>query len=345
VKIWVDLSNSPHPLLFAPVAQRLEALGHQVLVTARDNAQTVELARERWPDVEVIGADSPPGRFAKTGVMAARIRDLARWGRRHGAQVALSHNSYGQIVAARAIGIPAVTAMDYEGQPANHLGFRLARTVLLPAALRGGPVEKQGATAAKTRYYDGLKEEVYLADTVHDPDVLSKLGVERPSGGIVVVARTPPSRAAYHRFGNVLFTDALEAVSDRGDAAVVVLTRHPEQREEIAALGLRNCTVPTAAVDSRSLIRAADLMLGAGGTMTREAALLGVPTFSLFAGAQPAVDRWLEQQGLLRRLESLDDVRAIEPRTAQAEVDDRLRRRGEELVGFFAAATVDAASS
>ena len=42
---------------------------------------------------------------------------------------------------------------------------------------------------------------------------------------------------------------------------------------------------------------AADLVIGAGGTMTREAALLGVPTFSVFAGKSPAVDRALEAQG------------------------------------------------
>ena len=38
--------------------------------------------------------------------------------------------------------------------------------------------------------------------------------------------------------------------------------------------------------------------------MTREAALMGVPTYSLFAGEQPAVDRELERQGLLRCLQA-----------------------------------------
>ena len=44
MKVWIDLSNSPHALLFAPISRRLEAAGHEVRVTARDNAQTVELA-------------------------------------------------------------------------------------------------------------------------------------------------------------------------------------------------------------------------------------------------------------------------------------------------------------
>ena len=69
MKIWIDLSNSPHPLLFAPIARRLEQAGHEVLITARDNAQTLQLARERWPAVEVIGGDSPRGRLSKMATM------------------------------------------------------------------------------------------------------------------------------------------------------------------------------------------------------------------------------------------------------------------------------------
>lgn len=68
---------------------------------------------------------------------------------------------------------------------------------------------------------------------------------------------------------------------------------------------------------------AADLVLGGGGTMTREAALLSVPTFTVFAGWVPAVDRWLEQRGALRRLTSIQHLhpvrhRVSEPRSVEA---------------------------
>src|ERR1700755_2238788 len=69
MKIWIDCSNTPHPLLFAPVARRLERDGHAVMVTARDHAQTVELVLERWPAAEVIGTESPRGRFSKVATL------------------------------------------------------------------------------------------------------------------------------------------------------------------------------------------------------------------------------------------------------------------------------------
>jgi uncharacterized protein len=337
LRIWIDLSNSPHPLLFAPVAREL-AREHEVLITARDNAQTIELARQSWELLEVIGGDSPGDRARKAAALASRVRELVAWARVARPDAALSHNSYAQLIAARRLGIPAVTAMDFEHQPANHLGFRLAGSVLLPEALRGTRVQRQGASTRKARFYPGLKEEVYLGDFSPDRDVLARLGIERMPGSIVVVSRTPPSRALYHGFDNPLFAASLQAIAADERTRLVVLVRHPEQRAALEALQLPRCTLPIAAVDARSLIYAADLVLGAGGTMTREAALLGVPTFSLYAGTAPAVDTLLERAGGLRQLTAVEQLFPLQPRPREPVDLDRLRDRSQELVAHFVSA-------
>jgi predicted glycosyltransferase len=344
MRVWIDLSNSPHPLLFAPIARRLEELGHWVGITARDNAQTVELTLERWPDAAVIGGESPRSRARKVEVMLARIPMLRRWAREFGPDVALSHNSYAQIVAARLLGLPIVTAMDYEGQPANHLAFRLADVILMPEALRDSAARRQGATDRRTRFYDGFKEEICLGDFEPDPGVLSMLGIE-PDGRALVVARTPPSRAAYHQFGNPLFGELVERLGRDKNVRTVVLARHPEQREAIRALGLANVLLPRHAIDSRSLMYHADLVVGAGGTMTREAALIGVPTYSAFAGEQPAVDRELERHGNLRRLEAADDVVPVKLRSAAPRPVAEFRSRATSLVETFVEAALTRAGN
>jgi uncharacterized protein len=334
MRIWIDLSNSPHPLLFVPVARRLERRGHSVLVTARDNAQTVELARERWPGVDVIGGSSPKGRAAKARTMVQRVLGLRSWAREHAPDIALSHNSYGQIVAARTLGVPVVTAMDFEHQPANHLAFRLARTVLLPAALARTTVRRQGATSGKTNFYPGLKEEIYLADFQPDTALLERLGVGPGNGRTLVVARPAPDLALYHSFENPLFLECVKTVLRDPQATVVVLPRHGEQRRALSELNLERCIVPASALDSRTLMSQADLMIGAGGTMTREAALMGVPTVSLFAGQRPAVDTWLEANGFMRVLRSVDDLPAVTPQV-RADRLATLRARGDRLVEHF----------
>ena len=146
MKIWIDLANSPHPLLFSPVARELEQRGHEVLVTARDNAQTVELTRERWRDFVVIGGESPRSLAPKAVALTRRSLALRRWARSNRPDIALSHNSYAQIVAARALRMPILTAMDFEHQPANHLAFRAADAILVPDVLPRGVIRRQGAT-------------------------------------------------------------------------------------------------------------------------------------------------------------------------------------------------------
>src|SRR4029453_16316040 len=328
-------ANSPPPLLFAPLARELGAKGHEVMITARDNAQTVDLAREYWPEATVVGSESPASPVSKTTTLARRVGDLGRWARGRHLDVALSHNSYAQIVAARLLGIPVVTASDFEHQPANHLAFRLATCILMPEALRRTNVSRQGATRAKIVFYPGLKEELYIGDFQPDAEILDKLDVDRLGDDPVVVTRTPPTRAIYHRFQNPLFNEILLRLHREPNVRLVVLTRHAEQREAITTLDLRNAVIPAAAVDSRSLMYAADLVLGAGGTMTREAALLGVPTLSVFGGSQPAVDRLLEERGILRVVRNVADVGIPARRTSEPSALSDLRQRGAELGEIF----------
>lgn len=260
-----------------------------------------------------------------------RVIELRRWAARVCPDVALSHNSYAQIAAARSLRIPAVTAMDFEHQPANHLAFRLATTVLVPEMLPVRAIRRQGAVPAKVVRYPGLKEALYVGDFEPDADILTKLGI-CPRPRVVAVLRTPPTRAVYHSSSNPLFEDAVRAICAQADVVCVVLTRHPEQIAAIDGLGLPNCVVPRTAIDSRSLMYAADVMIGAGGTMTREATLMGVPTWTLFAGKTPAVDLWLEQRGMLRRLTRAEQLSGLTPRLTRPRTPEELRASGRLLV-------------
>ena len=333
MKVWIDLSNSPHPLLFAPIARRLEGAGHEVHLTVRDNAQTLQLTRERWPDATLVGGPSPRGRPAKARAVSDRVRNLMRWARARGVDVALSHNSYAQVVAARMLRLPVVTAMDYEHQPANHLAFRLANRILLPSALPLSLVRRQGATTRKAVVYPGLKEELYLGDFTPDASVLEAAGVSR-AGGPLVVTRTPPAGASYHRMENDPYYEGLRAVC-RDGVRCVVLARSPGQRAQLQSLALPGAVVPEHAIDSRSLMYAADLVIGAGGTMTREAALLGVPTASVYAGGPPAVEQALERDGRLRRVASPAELAPVERRAAEPRSLRELRAASERQIDVW----------
>jgi uncharacterized protein len=317
VRVWIDLSNSPHPILFEPIVDELRGRGSEVLITARDHAQTVALASERWPDVRVIGARAPRGRLAKARAVAGRAAALARFGRGRGIDVAVSHNSYAQSVAARALRIPCVTAMDYEYQPANHIAFRFADRVVVPRDFPGRMLRLEGARPRKVLRYEGFKEEVYLHRFRPDPTVLDELGLARDE--TFFVARPSPAGAAYHQFENPAFDRALAQVLGRERTRVVLLPRRPEDVREYAGIPPERQIVPRRAVDTRSLLHYATALLGAGGTMNREAALLGTPVFGMYAGRLAALDRRLIREGRLRPL-------ADDPAQFEAELSELANR-------------------
>jgi predicted glycosyltransferase len=319
MRVWIDLTNSPHVLVMRPVIRTLEQRGAQVLVTARDFAQTLGLCDRFGIAFEEIGRHRG-GRLAAKGVgLVSRSAALTRWARGRHIDVALGHGSNDVTVAARLLRIPVSTAFDYEWARVQHtVNCRLAQAVVVPEAIPPERLARYGATPAKLQRYAGLKEEYYLADFEPDPAVLAELGLDR--GEPIAVVRTPPAVSLYHRFENPLFGAVLERLRGR---QAVVLPRTPEQRAELARAG--GFIVPEQAIDAQSLVAYADLVISAGGTMNREAVALGTPVWTTFEGRLGAVDERLIAEGRLRRLERPEDV-VLERRAAIAGDADRVRR-------------------
>jgi predicted glycosyltransferase len=298
VRVWVDLGNSPHVALFGEVVDDLRQRGDDVLLTARDHAQTVGLALERWPDVVVVGGPSPTSLGGKAAAVGGRARDLARLLRAERPDAALSHGSYAQALVAARLRIPLVTMMDYEHQPANHLSFRVARRVIVPSVFPTSALRRYGAKEQKVLRYAGFKEQLYLARFRPNAEVLAELGLDREK--VIVVMRPAPEGALYHRMANEYFDELLHEVRRRPATQTILLPRSVKDAARYAALA--GVIVPRRPIDALSLLGCADLTIGGGGTMTRESALLGTPTYTIFIGRPAAVDAELIRLGLLRDL-------------------------------------------
>lgn len=299
MRVWIDVTNSPHVPFFRPLISLLQERGHTVDVTARAFAQTLELLGAAGIEHEVVGP--PHGgatRAGKVRAMASRLRSLRRWARGRGIAVALSHASHELPLTASGLGIPSTYAFDYEFARAQHaLGCRAATRIVVPETIPQARLDKIGARPAKVRRYAGLKEEYYLHSLHPDETVLAALGLDRTR--VLVVVRTPPDVSLYHRHGNPLFTDVLQRLGSDPDVQTVVLPRTAEQRQAIDARGLPGLVLPERAVDAQSLVALADLVVSAGGTMNREAVALGTPVATTFAGRLGAVDEQLVRQGRL----------------------------------------------
>jgi predicted glycosyltransferase len=331
MRIWIDLSAPAHPVVFRPLVQRLRAAGHEVEVTARDFAQTLELAQLARIDALAVGAHGGRSAGGKLRSLAGRSAALWRWAhRRPRFDLAAAHGSNDLPIVARTLGIPAVDLFDYEWATFQHMiGCRLARRVIVPDAIPPERLRRYGAGPRKLRRYPGLKEEYFLNDFEPDPRILEHIGAD--SERIIVVLRTPPTAALYHRVHNPVYAELLDRVGSDPAIHAVVLPRLEEQAEELRRLALPSVIVPMHAVDGPSLVSAADLVISAGGSMNREAVALGVPVYTTFQGRMGGVDEQLLREGKLRRLERAADVK-IERRDRTTA---RLRRDPQLIVDLI----------
>ena len=334
MRVWVDLTNSPHVLVLRPIVGALRAQGHEVTITARDFAQTLGLLERFAIDHTVVGRHRG-GRVAAKGMgLVSRSSALARWARRRHFDLALGHGSNDVTVAARLLRVPCSTMFDYEWAIIQHtVNCRLAQAVVVPDAIPPQRLARYGATPQKIASYAGLKEEYYLSDFAPDPAVLDDLGLD-PAEPIAVI-RTPPAVSLYHRFENTVLGSVLERL--RG-SQTVVLPRTPQQRAELRGRGF---VVPERAIDAQSLIAYADLVVSAGGTMNREAVALGTPVWTTFQGRLGAVDERLIGDGRLKVLRRAADVQ-LAKRPPQERDALRVRRDPAVLAGLLARPAVAA---
>jgi predicted glycosyltransferase len=334
VNVWVDMTASAHVLVFRPLIRLLREDGHEVEITAREYAQTLQLLELHGLQAEVIGRHGGRSRLGKARSLVTRLRALRRWANRRDFDVALAHGSHELTLTARRLGIPSATTFDYEFAWLQHqLGCRAATRVVVPDAIPPERLARYGAEPPKLVQYEGLKEEYYLADFEPDPGVLAPWSLDRDK--VLVVLRPPPDVSLYHRHSNPLFPQTLTFLGERDDVHAFVLPRTPEQRDYVRRLELPSVIVPEQAVDAQSLIALADLVVSAGGTMNREAAALRVPVYTTYGGRLGGVDEALIREG---RLVPLTDPRALELGKRDGSKGERVRRDPRVLLDLLLSA-------
>src|SRR4051794_30591127 len=178
MRVWIDLTNSPHVVFFLPLVALLRDRGADVELTARAFAQTLELLEDAGLEHEVVG---PPhggaGAVGKARAMASRLPELRRFAKRRGFDVAMSHASHELPLAARSLGIPSSYAFDYEFARVQHgLGCRAATRVVVPDVIPQRRLDRLGARRRKVARFAGLKEEYALAGFTPDAAVGPSLG-------------------------------------------------------------------------------------------------------------------------------------------------------------------------
>jgi uncharacterized protein len=285
MKIWFDLSNSPHINLFSELIKDLQK-DHEVIITCRPLANTIDLLNIHGFEFTVIGRHYGKSFFQKIFGYPVRVWQLYRFLKNKKITVAVSQSSFHSPVAAWLLGVPAIYMNDNEHAMGNIPSFIFAKKILIPEFLDKKKVKKQMARDSKIIQYPGVKEGIYLWQSPINH-----------GEKITIYIRPEPWVAQYYK-GAVNFMDNL-ILYLKDKEKIVLLPRGKDQAVHYEDKKFEGITILKKSKTLGEIASDCKLFIGAGGTMTREMAVLGIPTISVYQDELLDVDKYLISKNMM----------------------------------------------
>lgn len=308
-RIWIDLDNAPHVPLFRPIITALQNRGHTLDITARDFTQTLPLLDMWGIEYNAVGKHGGGGKTGKIVNLFVRADQLRRHIRSRNIDLALSHGSRTQLVVSRVLSIKSVLMLDYE-YTESFIFNKTADYILMPSLIPADRLINAGFNMKKLLTYPFFKEELYLDNFIPDTSLRKSLGIPRES--ILVLIRPSAMLGNYHnKLSEKIIIKILSDISKEKTIYALVVSRTKEDADLIKGSNFNNVHFLDTPVDGLQLIWNSDLVISGGGTMNRESALLGTPTYSVFTGRKPYLDEYLSSQSKLTFIDTVEKTSGI----------------------------------
>lgn len=299
MKIWIDFINTPQVSFFDPFIKYLEKEGHEFLLTCRDSSNTVAMLEQRGWNYTIIGDRVEKSFFRKLFAFPVRILKLRKFLKGQDPDIAVGQSSFYLPLTSKLLGIPSIYTNDNEHALGNIPSFIFANKILLPENLDIKKAQKQGASKHKLLQYPGIKEGIYLWEKGE------KINLERSKKNAQrIYIRPEPSSAQYYS-GKLNFLDSF-IQEIKASYAITILCRDKEQMKHYMQNQFRGIDVPSKPIPFNDIAIDCKIFIGAGGSMTREMAIICIPTISVYQGELLDVDNFLIQEGLMKHLPDLN---------------------------------------
>jgi len=298
MKIWIDITNTPHVSVLMPIIRHLEK-DHELIITARDFSETVPLLESEGISPIVIGGYGGKSRIAKFVVNGLRIFNT--WMRTPKFDLSLSLGGNFVATVSWLRQKPSVVFSDNDisyKTPA----FKYGNYFIFPAYFKTNAIEKKyGIKQDRIFKFNGFKEDIYIANYEPDLNFLDNL----PFDDFITI-RPENLKASYVPKDSVSIVP--ELFEEFKDENILFMPRYYEERSY--AEGFNNIFIPDGPLKGLDVVRNTKAMLTGAGTFAREAALLGKPSVSFFPGKSfLAVDIIMQEKGWEFKSRSTKEIR------------------------------------
>jgi hypothetical protein len=279
MKVWYDALTGKQVRYSVAIAKHLRALGHEVLLTTRRHPDTLSLAQFLNEKFTVVGRYDPKSLLTRLREGARRQLSFCKMFEQDAPNIAISHASADQCRVAFGLGIPIILTFDTPYADATYrLTMPLSKHIVASKAIPRRTTQTYNVSGQIVGF-DGVDEVAWIKGF--------KPTVDYDFGKPLIVVRQLEEKAVYTRETVDMYSLARKLTKY---GKVVFLTRY--QRKP-----MRNLMIPRQFVDSASLVAKADLFIGFGGTITREAALQGTPAIVINMFPGQYVNNFLAKKG------------------------------------------------
>lgn len=310
----------------------LESRGHEILITCRPLANTIDLLKQKNLEHTVVGEHYGKNLYKKLFGYPIRVNQLRKFLRDKKVDLAVSQSSFHSPVVARLLGVPSIYTNDNEHAMGNIPCFMFANLVLIPENLPVEKIVKKGGAAKRIKQYPGVKEGIYLwqkGEQIHAARQAN------PPDNKTIYVRPEPLTAQYYKGGLNFLDSTLEALQNQFN--ITILPRDKTQLEHYRQPKFSKIRVPDKPMHFDQIAKECTLFIGAGGSMTRELAILGIPTISVYQDELLEVDKFLLEQGIMAHEPNLKPEALEQFITAlqNKEPDLQLMQKGKAAYELF----------
>jgi hypothetical protein len=291
MKIWYDITNTPQVHFVLAIKNALNGIyKHNSIITTREFSETTRLLQQKTSEpFLVIGSHKGKNKAKKIGGVFSRFAETLN--KVQGFDASISCGSESAVWSSFVKAKKSVTFGDNDQAKQWTYGL-FATKAFFPDAIEESTLTRQGISKHRLIRYHGFKEDLYLADYKPDLNFVDTLPFEH-----YVVVRPENLQANYinNDSAKPITTKLLQALSKAG-YNILYLPRYAVDRAY--AEGVKNIYIPDKPINGLDACFYSEGVMTGAGTFAREAACLGVPSFSFFAGKSLlAVDKAMIRDG------------------------------------------------